>query len=363
MSRRVLAYVFAAFLAACAHPPCAEETTVLLPVAPSNADVKSARVAFDTWLAAGRMPGARFRVLQVGATRADVRELLTVTIPRSFGTPAVANRNAFIARARELFERALRGSDAGTLGEHAAAAPSVVNLVTLPDHDSRGVRWAWGYAKGASHAAVICDVSPSTSGNGCSAASLTHAMDAWLSEAATGSFQVWIVGCSVDARRIFEVEVPEGGIAERAAVLLAARNELGRILDQPQPDAGSHIAGAIVVAVSDVASKRGSKRLFLLSDLRESAGPWSFDNAVPTPSTFIRWLAKERLLADCRGIRVTVCGVHFATTPGARGPFDARREYDIRSTWTASFQAMRAVSVEICDACGPDAFRSTEGGT
>jgi hypothetical protein len=75
----------------------------------------------------------------------------------------------------------------------------------------------------------------------------------------------------------------------------------------------------------------------------------------------VGWLAKERLVPDCRGIRVNVCGVHFSTTPGAP-PFDARRDHEIRSVWTAAFHAMHATSVEICDACGPDAFRAENGG-
>jgi hypothetical protein len=190
-------------------------------------------------------------------------------------------------------------------------------------------------------------------------------MDSWLGEAPVGaSFQVWIVGRSIDARRVFEVESPDSddGIAIRAAYLLAARNELVHILERPQPDAGSDIAGAIAVAVSDLASKRGTKRLFLLTDLREiAASRWSFEDAVPSPREFVGWLAKERLVPDCRGIRVNVCGVHFSTTPGAP-PFDARRDHEIRSVWTAAFHAMHATSVEICDACGPDAFRAENGG-
>jgi hypothetical protein len=172
---------------------------------------------------------------------------------------------------------------------------------------------------------------------------------------------VWVVGRSIDARRVFAVESPDGGIAQRAAYLLAARNELRLVVDQPRPDAGSDIAGAIAVAGSDLAAKRGAKRLVLLTDLRQAAGPWSFDDAVPAPRTFVRWLEAEHLLPDCSGIRVTACGVHFSTTPGGRRPFDARRDHDIRSVWTASFQAMRAASVEICDAC-PDAFRPNNGG-
>lgn len=361
---RLIVFVLAASVVCCtAHSPRPEETAVLLPLSPSASDVQHAQATFDTWIRSGRIPGAGFRVIQVGQTRSDVRERLIVTIPRSFGAPnAVANREAFMARARDLFDVALRGSDAGSLGSPALAAPSTVNVVTLPEHDSRGARWKWDSSLHASHAAVLCDVSPSTSGTACSEQSLVRALDAWIAETGGGgSFQVWIVGRSIDTRRVFDVESPDEGIAQRAAYLLAARNELRLVLDQPQPDAGSDIAGAIAVAVSDLAAKRGAKRLVLLTDLRQSAGPWSFEDAVPTPRTFVRWLEGEHLLPDCRGIRVSACGVRFSTTPGGGRPFDARRDHDIRSVWTASFQAMRAASVEICDAC-PDAFRPTDGG-
>jgi hypothetical protein len=363
---RLLGVLLVASLAACmAHPRRAEETAVLLPPAPSTSDIQRARATFDRWLGA-RVPGACFRVIQVGQTRTDVRERVAVTIPASFGAPnAVANRNAFMTRARELFDRALRGGDAGALGSPPPSSLPAVHVVTLPDHDSRGVPWHWDAAGGPSHAAVICDVSPSTSGSACSAGSLTGAMDAWLGSGAPAgaSFQVWIVGRSIDARRVFEIEsLEDDGIANRAAYLLAARNELAHVLERPQPDAGSDIARAIAVAVSDLASKRGTKRLFLLTDLREiAASRWFFEDAVPSPREFVGWLENERLVPDCRGIRVNVCGAHFSTTPGAP-PFDARRDHDIRSVWTAAFHAMHATSVEICDACGPDAFRAENGG-
>ncbi len=338
---RLIVFVLAASVVCCtAHSPHPEETAVLLPLAPSASDVHHAQAAFDTWVRSGRIPGAGFRIIQVGPTRTE----------------------AFMARARELFDIALRGNDAGALGSPALAAPPTVNVVTLPEHDSRGTRWTWDASRRASHTAVLCDVSPSTSGTACSAQYLVRALDTWLAETSGGgSFQVWVVGRSIDARRVFDVESPDEGIAQRAAYLLSARNELRRVLDQPQPDAGSDIAGAIAVAVSDLAAKPGAKRLVLLTDLRQSAGPWSFEDAVPAPRTFVRWLEGEHLLPDCHGIRVTACGVHFSTTPGGGCPFDARRDHDIRSVWTASFQAMRAASVEICDAC-PDAFRPTNGG-
>jgi hypothetical protein len=301
--------------------------------------------------------------MQVGPTRADVHKRLVVTIPRSFGAPnAVANRKAFMARARELFDVAMRGNDAGSLGSPSAAGPTSVHIITIPDRDSRGVQWNWRETSDAAHVGVICDVSPSTSGIICTSQTLLHAIDNWLPEAVAGaSFRVWIVGKSIDAKRIFLVESPVEDSAQRAAYLLAARNELRHVLDEPQRNAGSDIAGAITVAVSDLASKRGTKRLFLPTDLRLTAGPWAFDNSVPQPREFTRWLDAERLLPDCRNIRITVCGVHFSTTPGER-PFDARRDAEIRAVWAEAFRAMRAASVEICSVCDADAFRPHNGG-
>ena len=80
---RLIVFVLAAIFAACtAHSPRSEETAVLFPLAPSASDVHHAKAAFDTWVrTSGRTPGAAFRVIQVGPTRADVRERLIVTIP------------------------------------------------------------------------------------------------------------------------------------------------------------------------------------------------------------------------------------------------------------------------------------------
>jgi len=329
--------------------------------------VVRARAAFDAWVSVNsHTHGATFRLLEVGPSRSALRERLTVTVPAAWGPNAVASRAAFAAQARELFNAAILGREARSLGTPALTPTAATSITVLPDLDSRGKRWTWTTPRRPSHTRVLCDVSASTVGVACTPEAGLHAFDAWLPGAMApgSSFRVLLVGTSIDARSIFDVEVPELPLADRIGYLLGARSELADTLRQPHCCAGSNVVGALTVAVSELSDRRGDKNLVILSDMRECAGPWSFDRQrVPEPRAFVAWLRSQHLLPDCGGmIRVTVCGLHFGTTPGEKRFFRARDDSELRTLWTQVFRAMHVQSVAMCGACNADAFADPNGG-
>jgi hypothetical protein len=369
MNRAVLILLLTVFMfAACAaQPPGGEETVVLLPVVPEAPQLQLARAAFDAWAHANRRTrNATFRLVQVGSVRSAARERFIVTIPSSWKGPnAIASRDAFMAEARELFDLAVRDARARSLGTPAAIPPVQTSIVTIPDRDSRDVRWAWTSRARVTHAAVVCDQSASGGGSACTPAAVLRVLDAWIpnSVAVGSSFRVWIVGRSIaDARRVFTINTPDiPSVADRASYILGARNELAGALARHGTRTGSDVAGAITAAVTELAGRAGAKDLYVLSDLRLSAGPFTFDRDVPSPEVFVRWLVSERLLPNCRDVAITACGMHFRTTPGT-ATFDARRDAEVRAAWMAAFAAMRAASVEIRGTCETEGFIDQKGG-
>jgi len=368
MNRAALALLLSVFAACAAQPPRVEETVVLLPVVPKAPQLQRARAAFDAWAHANRRTrNTTFRLVQVGSVRSAARERFVVTIPSSWKGPnAIASRDAFMAEAREIFELAVRDAHARSLGTPAANPPVQTSIVTIPDRDSRDVRWAWTSRAGVTHAAVVCDQSASGRRSACTSASVRRVLDAWLANgglAAGSSFRVWIVGRSIaDATRVFAIDTPDRPtIADRAVYLLGARNELAGALERHATSVGSDVAGGITAAVTELSGRAGAKELYVLSDLRLSAGPFSFDRDVPSPEAFVRWLASERLLPNCRDVAIIACGLHFRTTPGT-ATFDARRDAEVRAAWIAAFAAMHAASVEIRGACETERFIDQKGG-
>jgi hypothetical protein len=365
---RTVILLFAASLAACgAHPPRAEETAVLLQRAPRRADVVRAGAAFDTWVSVNsRIHGSIFRLLEVGPSRSALHERLTVTVPAAWGANAVASRTAFAAQARELFAAAIGGREPRSLGTPAATPPAATSITVLPDLDSRGKRWTWTNSRRMSHARVLCDFSASTAGVACTPEAVLRKFDAWLPGATApgSSFRVVLVGTSIDAPTIFDLDVPELRLADRIGYLLGARSELTDTLRQPHCCAGSDVVGAIASAVSELGDRQGAKTLVILSDMRESAGPWSFDRHVPESApAFVSWLRSEHLLQDCGGaIRVTVCGLHFGTTPGEEHSFRASDDSELRTLWMQVFSAMHVQSIAMCGACDADTFADPNGG-
>jgi hypothetical protein len=320
---------------------------------------------FDEWLLANRRTrNATFRLLQVGHARSSGREWFAVTIPPSWkGSNAIVARDAFFAQARVLFDLALRDGHSRSLGSRASIVPIQTRIITIPDRDSRDVRWAWTSRTRVTHAAVVCDRSASAGDSACTPDAVLRAMDGWLSSngiAAGGSFRVWIVGRSIaDATSVFSIDTPDP-VADPAVYLLGARNELAGALARDVPR-GSDVTGAITAAVAELSGRRGRKALYVLSDLRLSAGPFSFDRRVPPTDEFVRWLTTEHLLPDCSDVAITACGLHFRTTPGTAA-FDATRDAEVRAAWMAAFAAMRAASVEIRGACETERFIDLKGG-
>lgn len=335
-----------------------DDLAVLLATAPT-ASVR-ARVAgeFDSWLAQSlRTPGATFRLLQAGPDRTRGALLFAAGIPPSWGAPnAVARREHFVAAARQQLAQALRSG--GAVNPATVVSGPAPHLTTLPELDSRGVRWTWVAPSQRTHAAFICDVSPSAAGVSCTADSLRRAYDAWApgALAAGSTLRIWIVGTSIaTASCVVAVDTPELPIADRAAYLLGARNELPALFDHLPAHAGSAVAEAVTVAVTDLASREGAKELRVLSDLRQTSGPWTFDRHVPAAREFVQWLATERLLPDCSEIAVFVCGLHFGGTP-TYPPFTARQGALVRELWTQAFDAMHARLERICSECDATAF-------
>jgi hypothetical protein len=346
-------------LLGCAAPAArsAGETALVLPRVPLPAEMQQATVAFDDWLVASvRLPGAVFRVLRAGADRRGAQTVFVSIVPQSWGSNAVAKRDAFASRERERFRAFVAGRTIPNARMIPAAERSQVTV--LPPLDSRGRRWTWRDGKVPSHTAALCDRSPSATDIACTATSLRYGYDAWLSGAlASGSsFHVWIVGKDASTTmRIFEVHTPDLPLADRLAYLLSARNELARVADAIPPGAGSAVAEAITVVALDLVGRGGQQSLRILSDLRQTSGPWAFDRRVPETSTFLRWLKDERLLPVCPDMNVSVCGLHFTTT-AAQAPFDVRRGVALRELWIAAFAAMRPRAVVICSECDANAF-------
>jgi hypothetical protein len=363
MKRVIVALLI--FTIACSAPVAqpALEAVILLPGQSSEDIHAQATDLFDRWMDANiRMPGAAFHLYRLGSSRSDAQTICAAVIPSSWGAPnAVANKAAFIVRTRQAFRAALTATNAAIVQVPASTTPTTINV--LPPLDSRGIRWTFFGAGAPLHVATACDVSPSAAGVACTTGTLVQSYDAWVSRGAVvgSTFRVWLVGTDIgSALQVFEVATPDLPLADRVAVLLAARQELARILVQTPPGAGSAIAETLTAAITDLGGRRGTKRLYVLSDLRQTTpGMWAFDQRIPTPRAFVEWLESERLLPDGREIAIQVCGLHFAPTPG-HAPFDARRAVELKEVWGNAFSAMHATSIAIRGECDAETFTNQE---
>lgn len=363
MTRAIVALLV--FTIACAAPVArpALEAVILVPDQSSEDISAQATDLFDRWMDANiRTPGAAFRLYRVGSSRSDAQSIFTAIIPSSWGAPnAVANKAAFIVRNRQAFRASLIATH--TAGAQVPASTTATTITVLPALDSRGIRWTFPAIGSPLHVATACDVSPSAAGAACTTSTLTQSYDAFVSRGAVvgSSFRVWIVGTDIgSAERVFEVTTPDLPLADRVAVLLAARQELGGILVHTPPRAGSAVAETLTAAITDLAGRRGAKRLYVLSDLRQTTkGMWAFDQRIPKSRAFVEWLESERLLPDSREIAMQVCGLHFAPAPG-HAPFDARRAVELKDVWGNAFAAMHATSVAIRGECDAETFTNSE---
>ena len=359
--RQQLVLVVLVVSLACAAPVAqpAPAVSVLLPAQASPADRAEATELFTHWLDENvRRPGATFHLIGIGSSRADVQPRFAAVIPDSWGAPnAAANKAAFVTRTRHAFLAALTTSSAAAIERPTSAAETTITV--LPRLDSRGVRWTWNITGGPLHAATVCDASPSAAGAACTPDALLHSYDAWLARGVIvgSSFRVWVVGINTgSAARAFEITTPDLPLDERVAVLLAARQEVVRVVDQAHTHAGSAIAEALTVAITDLAGRQGGKRLFVLSDLRQTTpGVWAFDQHVPSAKTFVEWLDGERLLPESRDIAIQVCGLHFGPAPG-HASFDARHAAELKAVWIDAFAAMHPASLSMHGQCDADTF-------
>ena len=337
----------------------APQSAILLLDESSASDRARAAASFEQWLSASiHAPGAVFRMKRIGGDRRSAQTVFTAQIPASWGAPnAVANKAAFLARARHAFAEALASRPPAVPDVPAVNAPTTITV--LPPLDSRGKPWVWMATGLPVHVAVICDASPSAAASACSGGTLVGSFDAWLSgDAAAGSsFRVWLVGTDIgSATRIFEVTTPDLPLVERVAALLGARQELVQILARVPRDAGSAVAETLTVALDDLAGRRGIKQLFVLSDLRQTTpGVWAFDEQVPASKSFLAWLEAERLLPDGRGVGMRICGLHFRPAPG-QAPFDARRAAELKAVWRGAFGAMHPDSLTLHGECDAETF-------
>ena len=358
---RVFPVLLLVVVTACAAPaPRVDSLAIVLVEPPTPAQVAATQDEFDHWVQRSvRTPGASFEVLQAGTDRNSAMARFAAVIPRSWGAPnAAAHRERFCSEARQRLQRAFLRQETAVAAVPTSAGEAIPRLVTLPALDSRGVRWAWAAPRTPVHDAIVCDVSPSAAGRSCTAASLLHGYDGWAGRALTtgSTLHIWVVGRSISsAPCVLAVETPDLPLAGRAAYLLGARHEVAAALRALPPHAGSAVAETITVAVADLASRAGTKELRILSDLRQTSGPWSFDRRVPPASEFVRWLASGHLLPDCTGLSVAVCGVHFHDTP-AFPAFSARQGDQVRLVWQQAFAAMHAHVRKVCSECDAAAF-------
>jgi hypothetical protein len=337
-----------------------DSLAIVIAEAPTPAQDAAMLDEFDRWLPRSvRTPGASFEVLEAGSDRNSATARFSAVIPRSWGAPnAAAHRERFCTEARQRLQRAFLRQGTAVAAVPLSTGEASPRLMTLPELDSRGMRWTWNAPSAPVHEAVICDVSPSAAGRSCTDASLLHAYDGWAGRALTtgSTLHIWVVGRSIStASCMLAVETPDLSLAGRAAYLLGARHEVAAALRAGPPCAGSAVAETIAVAVADLASRAGAKDLRVLSDLRQTSGPWSFDRRVPTAPEFLRWLAAEHLLPDCTGISVAVCGLHFHDTPTFPA-FSARQGDQVRRVWELAFAAMHARVRTVCSACDAAAF-------
>lgn len=312
--------------------------------------------ALDTWLDQEALfrPHSSFTVWAAGPDRQHYYPYFIARVPVSWGTGVMEAKARYLQTVRKGVEQG------GTVPEGSIPpgpeAPGIhrlqVSTGAVGASSMRPGVWqalASGPAVGLLHMTVICDRSNSTMGVACNEAGLFGAFDRWIADglaAAGSSFSIYVPGPSRDTvRSVYTLFVPERPAGERAAFLLSARRELGRLLTGPLEKNSSALAEAIHLAIGEIGERKGGHRLVILSDLRQfTPGTWNFERSVPSSQRFVTWLRGERLLADLKGIPVTVCGLHHLRGPGAEH-YDAQLSAQTRDTWEGAFRAMGATEI------------------
>jgi hypothetical protein len=201
---------------------------------------------------------------------------------------------------------------------------------------------------------LLCDPSSSSI---CDETVVRAAVDGFLDENnPPGSlFEVWTLGCDVgDVAKVYSIQIPPSwgkGVAKRKKEwLLAERARLKGLVLPPIGQCSAVSAG--IWSVAQLLKEHGgfTRRLRVLSDLREVYGPFNFERRVPAPKRFVDWLRKKNLLADLRGVEVEVCLVHNRRTPNSPG-WDAEKSEQRDAAWTEVFAAMGARGVPLNVSC------------
>ncbi|MEW6755823.1 MAG: hypothetical protein AB1505_33320 [Candidatus Latescibacterota bacterium] len=201
------------------------------------------------------------------------------------------------------------------------------------------------------HWAVVFDASDSGLGLVATPQTLQRLFRDWVRQALHGpgsSFVVLVPGQSRDtARGVCHIAVPAtwGPGVSRAQSAFVGRGleEVGAL----RMSGGSAIAEAIQVAVLGLRERVGTRRLVVVSDLRQvTPGRWNFERTVPPPAAFLGWLEHEGLLPDLQGVDLEVVGVHSRRGPEAP-EFTGAQEMALRALWEAVFGRMGVTQVAL----------------
>ncbi len=289
---------------------------------------------FDHWAGqALRQAQSVFEVWTFGPSGARLAR--RVCIPESWGANVMAAKAEFLLESRLRLLLPVDGAGAesciGKDGKRGAAlVAGAAPFQLAEDSSARPV-----------HVAVVCDRSNSTTGSPCDLAALEAYYREWVPGGTTpgSTFTVYGVSTSRDGTGVlFTTESTRTSLGERTAALLSSEGGLGKSLEKAP--AGSAIAEALHVALGDLQRHRGVLRLLVHSDLRQvTPGRWNFERTVPSPAVFLRWLEKQRLVGDLRGVELRLAGMHHRRAPGA-APFDAKLAEQVAVVWREAFALM-----------------------
>ena len=310
---------------------------VLACASASACDADARRAAFDGWVQrAIDLPGSSLDVWSLGTDGAP-RRTAALCVPLAWHGPARAAMTGFTVRGRALATAQPGAVRDAIPAEDCARADEQGADLALIDERGHLARSSVAAELGASHQAVVCDLSTSmTNARVCSADRVTRVFDAWASRpgalAPGASFELAVVGTRRDTvRETFAMRTPPAPLGARALSLVAARARLVRTFPQADGATGSAIAEAIDWEARRLHDARGDRFLTVLSDLREVGGPWNFESRpVPAP-LFAEQLRSKGLLPDLARMHVTVCSHQQA---GSGAPeVSARSAATVENAW------------------------------
>jgi hypothetical protein len=337
-----------ALVAACGAEASGQSGTPthVVVVCTKTCDPAARREEFRRWAdRALDRAGSRFEVWHAGGHRSFVAE-----VPARWPAPVTASRADFIAKCEE---RVVADDATAATDERDASGDVEVDVLGAPDLE-RAVRAGMG-ATAPAHAAVICDLSNSTLGVSCQPSTVQQVARTWLEHGGLvegATFEVLVPGQSYDsARRIVERRVSSRALGARVVAALDAMDAVGDVVAHDRGPAGSALAETIHLAIDDLADRRGTRSLSVLSDLRQyTPRRWNFEKQIPSPAAFSSWLSREGLVVDLHGIEVNACGTHHMRGKGA-GAFDARMARKVVELWSGVFRDAGAPDARMTSDC------------